>query len=167
MVRRLITLLPRHPMGVVEPDEPHAIRSVQCERVVDAVWLILRYGNLRHDEPDPMAALGVHYEYLPVQIEKQIEGWVARFRHEVAAPSRGIVIILKQHNQERRSAAIVMAAVARSVDIIPASVEGGVFHERRKISMDTIRCARESVLIEIYREFIPVYVFSMNSITSL
>jgi hypothetical protein len=141
MVRRLITLLPRHPMGVVEPDEPHTIRSVQCERVVDAVWLILRYGNLRHDEPDPMAAHGVHYEYLPVQIEKQIEGWVARLRHEGTAPSQAIVIILKQHNQERCSVAIGMAAIARSLEIISGSAVATYFRGRRKNSMDTIRCA--------------------------
>ena len=34
--------------------------------------------RLRHDEPDSMAALRVHHENLPVEVEKHIEGRVVR-----------------------------------------------------------------------------------------
>src|SRR5207248_7897087 len=55
MVLRLATLLSRHGMSVVEADQPLAIRAVQRERVVDAVWLLRRRRHPRHDEPDPVA----------------------------------------------------------------------------------------------------------------
>jgi len=48
-----------------------------------AARLLPRHRHLRHDEPDPVAALGVNHENLPVEIEKHIEGRVARLRHDV------------------------------------------------------------------------------------
>ncbi len=77
MVLRLAALMPRHGMGVVEPDQPLAVRPVQCQRVVHPVRLLRRRRHSRHDEPDPVAALRVHHEHLPVQVEKHIEGRVA------------------------------------------------------------------------------------------
>jgi len=94
MVLRFAALPLRHWMGVVEPDQPLAVWPVQRQRVVDAVRLLRRHRHWRHDEPDPMTALRVHHENLPVEVEKHIEGRVTRLRH-------GIVIILKQHNQGR------------------------------------------------------------------
>jgi len=78
MVLRLAALLPCHRMGVVEADQPLAVRPVQCQRLVDAMRLLRRHRHPRHDEPDPMAALRVHHENLPVEVEKYIEGRVAR-----------------------------------------------------------------------------------------
>jgi hypothetical protein len=40
-------------------------------------------GTRVDDEPDPMAALWVHHESLPVEVEKHIEGRVARLRHGI------------------------------------------------------------------------------------
>ena len=68
MVLRLAALLPCHSMGVVEADQPLAIRAVQRERVVDAMWLLLRHRHLRHDEPNPMAAFWVDDEHLSVEV---------------------------------------------------------------------------------------------------
>ena len=70
-------------MGVIEADQPLAIRAVQGERVVDAMRLLRRYRNPRHREPDPMAALRVHHENLPVEVEKYIESQVTRFGHGI------------------------------------------------------------------------------------
>jgi hypothetical protein len=68
-------------MGIVEADQPLAIRPMQRERVVDAVRLLRRYRHPRHDEPDPVTALRVHHENLPVEVEKHIEGRIARLCH--------------------------------------------------------------------------------------
>ena len=94
MVLRPTPNLPPHRMGVVEPDQPFAVRPMQRQRVVDAVRLLRRHWHPRYDEPDPVAALGVHHENLPVEVEKHIEGRVTRLRHGLT------VIILKQHKQE-------------------------------------------------------------------
>ena len=83
MVLRLSALPPPDRMGVVEADQPLAVRSVQRERVVDAVRLLRRYRHLPDSEPDPVTALRVHHENLPVEVEKHIEGRVARLRHDV------------------------------------------------------------------------------------
>ena len=81
MVLRLAALLRRHRMGIVEADQPLAIRAVQRKRVVDAVGLFLRHRHARHDESDPVTPLGVHHENLPVEVEKDIEGRVTRVYH--------------------------------------------------------------------------------------
>jgi hypothetical protein len=56
---------------------------MERERVVDAMRLLRRHRHPRHHEPDPVAALRVHHENLPVEVEKHIEGRVAGFRHGV------------------------------------------------------------------------------------
>lgn len=81
MVLRLAALLPRHRMGVVEADQPLAIRPVQRQRVVDAVRLLRRFRHPRPHEANPMAALGVNHENLSIEVEQHIEGWVARLHH--------------------------------------------------------------------------------------
>jgi hypothetical protein len=81
MVVRLSALPPPDRMGVVEADQPLAVRSVQRELVVDAVRLLQRHRHPRHDEPDPVTALRVHHENLPVEVQKHIKGRVARLRH--------------------------------------------------------------------------------------
>ncbi len=81
MVLRITAFLPADRMRVVEPDQPLALRPVQRERVVDAVRLLRRDRHSRHHEPDPVAALRVHHENLPVEVEKHIERRVTRFRH--------------------------------------------------------------------------------------
>jgi len=43
----------------------------------------------RHHEPDPVAALRVHHEHLPVEVEKHIEGRVTGFRHDVWLSDQG------------------------------------------------------------------------------
>ncbi len=68
-------------MGVVEADQPLAIRPVQRQRVVDAVRFLRRHRRPRDDEPDPMATLGVNDKHLSVKVQKHIEGRVARLRH--------------------------------------------------------------------------------------
>ncbi len=83
MVLRLAALAPADGMRVVESDQPLAERPMQSERGVDAVRLLRRRGHPCNDEPDPMTALGVHHEDLPVEVEKHIEGGVARLRHAI------------------------------------------------------------------------------------
>jgi hypothetical protein len=50
--------------------------------------LLRRHRHPLHDEPDPMAALRVHHENLPVEIEKDIEGQVAGLRHGIELSDR-------------------------------------------------------------------------------
>ena len=83
MVLRGAALLPRDRMGVVEADQPLAIRPVQGERVVDAVRLLRRCRHPRHHEPNPVAAFRVHHENLPVEVEQQIEGRVTWLRDDI------------------------------------------------------------------------------------
>ena len=83
MVLRIAALLPCDRMGIIEPDQPFAVRPMQCERVVDAMRLLRRHRRPRHHEPDPMAALPVHHENLPVEVEKHIEARVTRLRHGI------------------------------------------------------------------------------------
>ena len=80
MVLRFTTLLPRDRMGIIEADQPLAVRPVQRQRVVDAMRLLRRHRRPRHHEPDPVTALRVHDENLAVEVEQHIEGRVARLR---------------------------------------------------------------------------------------
>jgi hypothetical protein len=50
---------------------------------IQAMRLLRRYRDPRRHEPDPMAALWVHHENLPVEVEKHIEGRVACLRHAI------------------------------------------------------------------------------------
>ena len=81
MVLCLTALLVRYRMGVVEADQPPTSRPVQRQRIVEAVWLLRLHWHLRHDKTDPVAALGINDEHLPVEFEQQIKGRVARLRH--------------------------------------------------------------------------------------
>ena len=83
MILRISSLLPFHRMGIVEPNLAFAVRPVQRERVVDAVRLLRRDLHPRHHEPDPMAALRVHHENLPVEVEQHIEGRIAWLSHGI------------------------------------------------------------------------------------
>jgi hypothetical protein len=53
------------------------------------VRLLRRHRHPRHHEPDPVAALGVHHEHLAVEVQKHIEGGVARRHHGVWLSHRG------------------------------------------------------------------------------
>jgi len=68
MVLRFTALSPADRMGVIEPDQSLTLRPVHRERVVDAVRLLRRHRHPRHHEPDPMTALWVHHEHLPVGV---------------------------------------------------------------------------------------------------
>ena len=83
MVLRLAAPLPPDRVGIVEPGQPLTIRPMQRERVVDAIRLLRRDRHPCHYKPDPMAALRVHHENLPVEVEKDIEGRVTRFCHGI------------------------------------------------------------------------------------
>ncbi len=82
VVLRSAALAPRDRMCIVKADKSLAIRPVQRERVVDAVRLRRRHWHPRHREPNPVAALRVNDENLPIEIEKHIEGRVARHDRE-------------------------------------------------------------------------------------
>ena len=60
--RRAMYALPRRTLRVRFPVTPGKPRSAPASH-------------------EPVAALRVHYENLPVKIEKHIEGWIARLRH--------------------------------------------------------------------------------------
>jgi hypothetical protein len=83
MALRLAAPLPHHRMGNVEPDQPLAIRPVRRERVVQPMRLLRQHRHWRHHEPNPVAALRVHDEHLPVEVQQHIEGRVARLRHGI------------------------------------------------------------------------------------
>ena len=83
MVLRLATLLPTDRMSIIESDQPFAVRSVQRQRIIEAVRLLRRHRHPRHDESHPMAAFRVYNKDLPVEVEKHIEGRVARLRHDL------------------------------------------------------------------------------------
>jgi len=83
MVLRFAALAPADRMGIVEACQPLPVRPVQRQRIVDVVRLLRRHRHPRHHEPDPVAALRVHHENLPVQVEKHIEGRVTRLRHGI------------------------------------------------------------------------------------
>jgi hypothetical protein len=83
MVLWFAALLTRHRMGVIEPDQPLAVRAVKRQRVIEPVRLLRRDGHPRDDEPDPTATLRVQHENLPVEIKKHIEGRVTWLRHEI------------------------------------------------------------------------------------
>ena len=83
MILRPAPLLPPHRMGVVETDQPLSTRPVQRQRVVQPVRLLRRRRHSRHDEPDPVAALRIHDENLPVEVQEHIESRVTRVRHGV------------------------------------------------------------------------------------
>lgn len=72
------------PVRVVEADQPLAVRAMKCEGVIEPVRLLWRYRYPPDDELNPMTALRVDDERLPVQIEKRIEGRVARRRHVIS-----------------------------------------------------------------------------------
>jgi len=65
-------LPPGDRMCVIEADQPLAIRSVQREGVVNAVWLLSGGRDPRYDEPDRVTALGIHHEHLSIEIEQYI-----------------------------------------------------------------------------------------------
>ena len=105
-------LLPRHRMGVVEPDQPLAIGSMQGERVVDSMRLLRRSPYACHHESDPVAAARVHHENLPVEIKKQIEGQISH---------RGdMVITLKQREQGRAGITLIAFIADASALVRPA-----------------------------------------------
>ena len=79
MVLRFTTLLRCHPMAIVEADQPLSTGPVQRQRIVDAVRLLQRGRHSRHHKPHPMTAVGIDDEHLPVEVQKYIEGIVARF----------------------------------------------------------------------------------------
>ncbi len=83
MILRLPALLLCHRMRVVETDQPPTIRPMQRERIIDAMRLLQRHRHPRHHEPDPMAALRVHHENLPVEVEKHIEGRITQVCHGI------------------------------------------------------------------------------------
>jgi hypothetical protein len=77
VVQRCAALASANWMGIVEPHQPLAVRPVQCQRIVEAVRFLQGCRHTRHREPDPVAALRVHDEYLSVEFEQQIEAGVA------------------------------------------------------------------------------------------
>ena len=81
MVLCLTALLVCHRMGVVEADQSLAIGPMQCQRIVETVRLLRRHRHLCDDKADPVAALGINDEHLPVEFEQHTKGWVARLRH--------------------------------------------------------------------------------------
>jgi len=70
-------------MGIVEAHQPLAIRSVQGQRIVDAMRFRRRHGHPPDDEPNPVTALRIDHEDLPVEVEKHIESRVTRLAHAI------------------------------------------------------------------------------------
>jgi len=66
-------------VGIVETDRTLAIRSVQSQRIIEAVRLGRADRNTLRDKPDPVPALRINNENLPVQIKQGVEGWIALY----------------------------------------------------------------------------------------
>jgi hypothetical protein len=81
MVLRFAAPAPADRMCIVEADQPLAIRTMQCERIVDTMRLLRGHRHPRHDKADPMPARWIDHENLPVEIEQRIEARVARLSH--------------------------------------------------------------------------------------
>ena len=73
MVLRLAALLLRHRMGVVEADQPLAIRAMQRERIIQPVRLFRGWRDLRDNEPDSVSTLRVHDQREVMQVEQSVE----------------------------------------------------------------------------------------------
>jgi hypothetical protein len=57
MILWFTTLLPRHWMSVIESNESLAVWSMERERIIETVRLVVRFGHTRDDKSDPMVAL--------------------------------------------------------------------------------------------------------------
>ena len=68
-------------MRVVKADQSRAVWPMQRKRVVDAVGSLRRHRHKRDRKPDPVTALGIDHEDLPIEIDEQIEGRITRLRH--------------------------------------------------------------------------------------
>jgi hypothetical protein len=78
MVLRTAPSLPSDGMGIVEADEPLAVRAVQGQRIVETVRLLRRDGDPPDDEANPMTAGRVDDQHLAVEVEQDIKGRIAR-----------------------------------------------------------------------------------------
>jgi len=73
MILRLAELLPGNRVSVIETYQPLPIRAVKGQRIIQPMRLGRRHGHPGHHKSDPMTALGIHDEHLPVKVEKHIE----------------------------------------------------------------------------------------------
>jgi len=64
-------------MGVVEPGQAFASRSMQSQRIVEAMRPFDTNRNLSHDEPYPMSGFWIDHQNLPVQVEQSVEGQIS------------------------------------------------------------------------------------------
>jgi hypothetical protein len=67
-------------MSVVEADQALAMRSMQRQRIIEAVRLGLANRDALDDEPDPMPSLWIDDKNLPVQVKQGVKGWIALHR---------------------------------------------------------------------------------------
>ena len=61
---------------IVEPDQPCAVRCVQCQRIAEPVWPMGAYLGRHYDELHPVACL-IHKQCLAVKIQQRVESGVA------------------------------------------------------------------------------------------
>lgn len=81
MILRVASILASHRMGIVEPDESLTIRTVQRERIVNAMRFLGGHRHPRDHEFDPVASRRIDNEDLPIEIEKHDQRWIMRFTH--------------------------------------------------------------------------------------
>jgi hypothetical protein len=81
MVVRLATPPSANRMSIVKADHPLAIRPMQRQRVVDAMWLLRRHRHPRYHEADPMPASWIDHENLAIEVEQDIKARVALLSH--------------------------------------------------------------------------------------
>ena len=82
MVLGFASSLPRDGVRVVESDQPLSVGAMQRKRVAQAMRSFRRCRDPQHNKTNPVATLRIHHENLPIEIEKQIEGWILRFAHQ-------------------------------------------------------------------------------------
>ena len=73
MILRLAELLPGNRVSVIETYQPLPIWAVKGQRIVQPMRFRWRHDHSRHHKADPMTALGIHDEHLPVEVEKHIK----------------------------------------------------------------------------------------------
>ena len=81
MILRISSALSSHRVGVVEPDESLTIESMQRERIVNAMRLLVRHRDSSYHEFHPMTSGRIHNQNLPIKIQKHIKRWVMSFTH--------------------------------------------------------------------------------------
>src|ERR1017187_7250936 len=92
-----------HPMRVVESHQTFTIRTMQRQRIVEAMRLRFARWNTADSEPDPMPGLRVDDQYLPVQLEQGVQRRIALHRLSLSHTDKDALKKNRFGSRERRA----------------------------------------------------------------